>query len=117
MRITEVSAATRSRVRTLLAAAAACSLSACANYSQVISEDADGSYKLIATGISYTMSMPALTAASHQKAASWCAAQDGELQLRQQTRGWKPMEVELNFRCLPRQIGQVDQSGSLPIFK
>ena len=71
MRITEVSAATRSRVRTLLAAAAACSLSACANYSQVISEDADGSYKLIATGISYTMSMPALTAASHQKAASW----------------------------------------------
>ena len=78
MRITEVSAATRSRVRTLLAAAAACSLSACANYSQVISEDADGSYKLIATGISYTMSMPALTAASHQKAASWCAAQDGE---------------------------------------
>ena len=98
----------------LLAVGAACTLNGCANYSQVISEDADGSYNLTATGISYTMSMPALTAASHEKAVSWCAAQDGDLQLRQQTRGWKPMQVELNFRCLPKQVGQLDQSASLP---
>ena len=115
MRITEICTAAQSCLRALFATAAVCSLSACANYSQVITEDADGSCKLIATGISYTMSMPALTAASHQKAASWCAAQDGELQLRQQTRGWKPMEVELNFRCLPRQLGQLEPSSSLPV--
>ncbi|EJL85079.1 hypothetical protein PMI16_03587 [Herbaspirillum sp. CF444] len=98
----------------LLAVGTACTLNGCANYSQVISEDADGSYSLTATGISYTMSMPALTAASHDKAASWCAAQDADLQLRQQTRGWKPMQVELNFRCLPKQAGQPDQSALLP---
>ena len=100
--------------RALFAIAATCSLTACANYSQVISEDADGSYRLTATGISYTMSMPALTAASHEKALSWCAAQDGDVQLRQQTRGWKPIQVELNFRCVPKQIGQLEQSASLP---
>jgi len=115
MRPTDIFTAAQSGLRTLPALLAVCSLSACANYSQVISEDADGSYKLIATGISYTMSMPALTAASHQKAASWCAAQDGDLQLRQQTRGWKPLEVELNFRCLPRQPGQWEASSSLPL--
>src|SRR5450830_554410 len=114
MRAPTISVAAKTGVRALLIAAAACSLNACTNYSQVISEGDDGSYNLTATGISYTMSMPALTAASHEKALSWCAAQDGDMQLRQQTRGWKPIQVELNFRCVPKQIGQLEQSASLP---
>src|SRR5450830_449140 len=101
----------------LLATAAACSLSACANFTEVISEGDEGSYNLTATGVSYTMSMPELTAASQRRAVSWCAAQDGDVQLRQQTRGWRPMQVELNFRCLPKQVGQLDQQVSLPLLK
>ncbi len=121
MRTTEIfTAGTRRRayaVHTLLATAAACSLSACANFTEVISEGDEGSYNLTATGVSYTMSMPQLTAASHQRAVSWCAAQDSDMQLRQQVRGWRPMQVELNFRCLPKQIGQLEQAASLPTFK
>jgi len=57
-------------------------------------------YTLSATAVSYTMAMPALTAAAKEKATSWCASLDKGMQLRQQVRGWRPMQVELNFRCL-----------------
>gem|GEM_PF-5926947 len=121
MRTTEISTTGKRHrvyaVRALLATAAACSLSACVNFTEVISEDGDGAYNLTATGVSYTMSMPQLTAASQRRAVSWCAAQDSDMQLRQQARGWRPMQVELNFRCLPKQVGQLDQQVSLPLLK
>ena len=83
----------------------ACALSGCANFSEVVSVDGDDNYNLTATGVSYTMSMSQLTNASREKAVAWCAGQDRDMQLRQQARGWNPMQVELDFRCLPRQAG------------
>jgi len=74
-------------------------LSGCANFSDVADTGA-GVYTLSATAVSYTMAMPALTAAAKEKATAWCASLDKSLQLRQQVRGWRPMQVELNFRCL-----------------
>jgi hypothetical protein len=95
-----------SRAAILLSALlAACALSGCANFSEVVSVDGDDNYNLIATGISYTMSMSQLTNASREKAAAYCAGQGRDMQLRQQARGWQPMQVELDFRCLPRQTG------------
>jgi len=83
--------------------AASCSallaLAGCANFSEVTDTGA-GVYTLSATAVSYTMAMPALTAAAKEKASSWCASLDKGMQLRQQVRGWRPMQVELNFRCL-----------------
>jgi hypothetical protein len=95
-----------SRATTLLAPLlAACALNGCANFSEVVSVDGDDNYNLIATGISYTMSMAQLTNASREKAVAYCAGQDRDMQLRQQARGWQPMQVKLDFRCLPRQTG------------
>lgn len=95
-----------SRAATLLAPLlAACALSGCANFSEVVSVDGDDNYNLIATGISYTMSMSQLTNASREKAVAYCADQGRDMQLRQQARGWQPMQVELDFRCLPRRTG------------
>jgi len=101
----------------LLAVGTACALNGCANFTEVITNDSDGTYSLTATGISYTMSMAHLTNASREKAGTYCAVQDKEMQLRQQVRSWRPMQVELNFRCLPRQLGQVDHPASLTTFK
>ena len=91
-------------------------LSGCANYTEVTSDDS-GSYSLTATGVSYTMSLPALTTASRDKASAWCAAQDKDMQLRQQARSWKPLQVELTFRCVPHQMGMLEQSSSLSTLK
>lgn len=107
----------RARSNFFVAAATACTLSGCANFSDVLSDERDGSYNLSTTGISYTMSMDELTAVSRNKASAYCAGQDKEMQLRQQARGWRPMQVELNFRCLPRQVGQIEAGNSLTAFK
>lgn len=103
--------------RALLVTAAACSLSACANVGNVIAEDNDGGYSLTSTAISYTMSMNDLTDVSRKKASAYCADQDKNMQLRQQARGWRPMQVELSFRCLPKQIGELERPASLTTFK
>jgi hypothetical protein len=87
---------------------AACALSGCANFSEVVSADGDDNYHLVATGISYTMSMSQLTNASREKAVAWCAGQDRDMQLRQQVRGWEPMQVELDFRCLLRRTAPLE---------
>ena len=108
--------ATKTR-RVLLAVGTACALNGCANFTEVVANDSDDTYSLTATGISYTISMADLTTASREKAGAYCAIRDKEMQLRQQARGWRPMQVELNFRCLPRQLGQVDQPVSLTTFK
>lgn len=74
-------------------------LTGCANFSEVSQAEAN-SYTLNATAVSYTMAMPALTAAAQEKATAHCASLDKRMQLRQQVRGWQPMQVELTFRCL-----------------
>lgn len=104
-------------IRALCVTVAAAGLSACANIGNVIAEDNEGGYSLTATGISYTMSMAELTKASREKASAWCDGQDKNMQLRQQARGWRPMQVELSFRCLPRQPGELQQPASLTAFK
>lgn len=119
---TEISSATARRrfsygMRTLLATAAACSLSACANFGNIVAEDNEGGYSLSATAISYTMSMATLTNSSREKASAYCADQDKTMQLRQQARGWRPMQVDLSFRCLPKQVGVLEQPASLTTFK
>jgi len=96
-------------------------ISGCASYSAVTSEDGDGNYRLTANGMSYTMSMTTLTAASREKAIAWCNTQGKDMQLKQQARSWQPMQVELSFRCVPRQgKGQAaseEQGKSLTTFK
>ncbi|WP_051516755.1 hypothetical protein [Herbaspirillum sp. RV1423] len=99
----------------LLTAGIACALTGCANFGEVVSDDGEGNYSLTATGVSYTMSMSELTAASREKAGAYCAAQDKAMQLRQQMRGWRPMQVELSFRCLPRQVGRLEPALSLTV--
>ncbi|AKZ63181.1 hypothetical protein F506_11320 [Herbaspirillum hiltneri N3] len=100
-----------SRAATLLASwLAACVLGGCANFSEVVSVDGGDNYNLTATGISYTMSMSRLTNASREKAVAWCAVQGRDMQLRQQARSWQPLQVELDFRCLPREAG-TSESG------
>jgi hypothetical protein len=91
-----------SGIPAILTVTAVLALSGCANFSKVISENADGSYHVSATTVSYTMSMDDLTAATRQKASAWCADQGKDMQLRQQVRGWKPAQVDLDFRCLAR---------------
>jgi len=103
-------------MQTTLAIAGMAALGGCANYTQVTA-DGDGSYRLTATGVSYTMSLPGLTAASRDQANAWCAAQDKDMQLRQQARSWNPLQVELNFRCVPHQEGALGQSSSLTTLK
>jgi len=88
-------------MQTTLAAVALCILSGCASFTPITSQE-DDTYHLALTGLSYTMSMPALTAMSNEKARAWCAALNKDMQLRQQIRSWQPMQVELNFRCVAR---------------
>jgi hypothetical protein len=87
----------------VMAIFASMGISGCASYSAVTSEDGDGNYRLTANGMSYTMSMTTLTAASREKAIAWCNTQGKDMQLKQQARSWQPMQVELSFRCVPRQ--------------
>jgi hypothetical protein len=100
----------------IAAVAAACALTGCANFTDVRADNGDGSYNLSVVGVSYTMSMADLTTASHEKASAWCAGQGKDMQLRQQSRGWRPMQVDLNFRCLPREVGAVSKPMSLAAF-
>ncbi len=96
--------------------AAVCALTGCANFTDVRADNSDGTYNLSVVGVSYTMSMADLTATSRQKASAWCESQGKDMQLRQQTRGWRPMQVDLNFRCLPRNIGAMDKPATLAAF-
>ncbi|OWY26438.1 hypothetical protein [Herbaspirillum robiniae] len=94
----------RLRAGSLLAACAgAAALSGCANFSEVKSEDRD-LFMVSATGVSYTMSIPALTAAAKEKAYDFCGKQQMKADLRQLVRGWRPMQVELYFRCQPQGV-------------
>lgn len=86
----------------ILTVLTALALGGCANYSKVVSENNDGSYHISAVTVSYSMSMDELTATTRQKASAWCADQGKDMQLRQQVRGWKPMQIDLDFRCLER---------------
>jgi len=111
----------KGKVLTVMALLASTAISGCASYSAVTAEDGDGNYRLTANGMSYTMSMNALTATSREKATSWCDAQGKDMQLRQQARSWQPMQVELSFRCVPRQgkgdPASQEQGKSLTTFK
>jgi len=111
----------KGKLLAVMAILASTAISGCASYSAVSSEDGDGSYRLTGNGMSYTMSMNALTASSREKAIAWCNAQGKDMQLRQQARSWQPMQVELSFRCVPRQDkGQPapqEQGKSLTTFK
>jgi hypothetical protein len=91
----------RARAGGLVAACVgAAALAGCANFSEVKSEERD-LFMVSATGVSYTMSIPALTAAAKAKAADFCGRQQMKADLRQLVRGWRPMQVELYFRCQP----------------
>ena len=103
------------RIQATVAVAVVCLLSGCASYSPVTTDNDDGSYRLTVSGLSYTMSMVALTANSREKASAWCATQGKDMQLRQQARSWQPMQVELDFRCIPHQVQAQEQSR--PTFK
>ncbi len=76
------------------------SLSGCANFTDVHNEEND-LFMVSATGVSYTMSIPDLTAAAKEKANAFCEKQKLNADLRQLVRGWRPMQVELYFRCRP----------------
>jgi hypothetical protein len=94
--------ARRIRTGSLLAAClGASALAGCANFSDVRSEERD-MFMVSATGVSYTMSIPALTAAAKEKAYDFCGKQQMKADLRQLVRGWRPMQVELYFRCQPQ---------------
>lgn len=88
------------RVGGLVACLATAALAGCANTSEVRAGDED-IYMVAATGVSYTMSIPALTAAAKEKAYDFCGKQKMKADLRQLVRGWRPMQVELYFRCQP----------------
>lgn len=85
----------------LAACLGAAALAGCANFSEVKSEERD-MFMVSATGVSYTMSIPALTAAAKEKAYDFCGKQQMKADLRQLVRGWRPMQVELYFRCQPQ---------------
>ncbi|EJN09423.1 hypothetical protein [Herbaspirillum sp. YR522] len=87
----------RHRVGGLLAVCAL-AMSGCASFTD-ISTDERELYMVSATGVSYTMSIPALTAAAREKADEFCGRQQMNADLRQLVRGWRPMQVELYFRC------------------
>ncbi|MBP0598908.1 hypothetical protein J8I26_12375 [Herbaspirillum sp. LeCh32-8] len=94
------------RIRTgglLAACISAATLAGCANFSEVKSEERD-LFMVSATGVSYTMSIPALTAAAKEKANDFCDKQKMKADLRQLVRGWRPMQVELYFRCQPQGV-------------
>lgn len=82
------------------AGASICILAGCANYSAIITDNEDDSFHLTVTGVSYTMSMPDLTNASQVKAEAYCATKDKTMQLVWLGRAWRPMEVEMCFRCV-----------------
>ncbi|MBO9537864.1 hypothetical protein [Herbaspirillum sp.] len=88
--------------RYLLAACiGAGALAGCASFSEVKPEERD-MFMVTATGVSYTMSIPALTAAAKEKAEAFCGRQQMNADLRQLVRGWRPMQVDLYFRCQPK---------------
>jgi hypothetical protein len=89
----------RHRVGGLLAVCAL-AMSGCASFTEVATDERD-LYMVSATGVSYTMSIPALTAAAKEKANDFCGRQQLHADLRQLVRGWRPMQVELYFRCQP----------------
>lgn len=86
-----------------LIAVCALALSGCASFTDVSSDERE-LYMVSATGVSYTMSIPALTAAAKEKANDFCGRQQMNADLRQLVRGWRPMQVELYFRCQPRGV-------------
>lgn len=81
----------------------AAALAGCANFSEVKTDERD-LFMVSATGVSYTMSIPALTAAAKEKAADFCGRQQMKADLRQLVRGWRPLQVELYFRCQPQGV-------------
>lgn len=87
----------------LAACIGAATLAGCANFSDVNSDERD-LFMVCATGVSYTMSIPALTAAAKEKAYDFCGRQRMKADLRQLVRGWRPMQVELYFRCVPQGV-------------
>ena len=84
----------------VIACLSAVALGGCAHFSEV-SAGQDELYQVSATGVSYTMSIPALTAAAREKARDFCGRQQMQADLRQLVRGWRPMQVDLYFRCQP----------------
>ncbi|MBW9335827.1 hypothetical protein [Herbaspirillum aquaticum] len=90
----------RRRGSLVAACLSAAALGGCANFSEV-SAGRDDLYTVSATGVSYTMSIPALTSAAREKATAFCGKQQMQADLRQLIRGWRPMQVELIFRCQP----------------
>ncbi|MCA1327014.1 hypothetical protein [Herbaspirillum sp. alder98] len=86
-----------------LIAVCALAMSGCANFTEVSSDERE-LYMVSATGVSYTMSIPALTAAAKEKANDFCGRQQMNADLRQLVRGWRPMQVELYFRCQPKGV-------------
>ena len=94
----------RARAGGLVAACVgAATLAGCANFTDVKAENQD-MFMVSATGVSYTMSIPALTAAAKEKAYDFCGKQKMKADLRQLVRGWRPMQVELYFRCQPQGV-------------
>ncbi|MFL9927075.1 hypothetical protein PQR62_22575 [Herbaspirillum lusitanum] len=85
----------------LVAALGAMSMTGCANFTEVRAESND-MLMVSVTGVSYTMSIPALTTAAREKAFTYCENQQMKADLRQLVRGWHPMQVELYFRCQPK---------------
>ncbi|WP_443115929.1 hypothetical protein [Herbaspirillum seropedicae] len=88
------------RVGALTACLATAALAGCASTSDIKVGEED-MFMVAATGVSYTMSIPALTAAAKEKAYDFCGKQKMKADLRQLIRGWRPMQVELYFRCQP----------------
>ena len=88
------------RVGALTACLATAALAGCASTSDIQVGEQD-MFMVAATGVSYTMSIPALTAAAKEKAYDFCGKQKMKADLRQLVRGWRPMQVELYFRCQP----------------
>jgi len=104
MRSAEYSEARSRRLRVgglLVACAGATALAGCANFTEVRADERD-LFMVSATGVSYTMSIPALTTAAKEKAYDFCGKQNMSADLRQLVRGWKPLQVELYFRCQPK---------------
>jgi len=78
-------------------------VSGCASFTEVSTDERE-LYMVSATGVSYTMSIPALTSAAREKANDFCGRQQMNADLRQLVRGWRPMQVELYFRCQPKGV-------------
>ncbi|BEV18093.1 hypothetical protein HBDW_48810 [Herbaspirillum sp. DW155] len=93
----------RHRGHLVAACLSAAALGGCANFSEVGAADND-LYMVSATGVSYTMSIAALTSAAREKANAFCGKQQMKADLRQLVRGWRPMQVELYFRCQPQGV-------------